>query len=139
MLVGKTKNWPQHLFEIHLHKKHFKMAVSKLHWKYRRKTCDHVQCPPHSGSRIFCYLKKFLIVLMVIVDLIYKFICTDVGVHGKSFDGGILEESFMKKKLEARTFGVPEDKSLFGQVNYTFMVKIGDVEFVLKSYENFST
>jgi len=34
-----------------------------------------IKCLNDSGSRNFCYLKKFSVVLMAIVDPDYKFIC----------------------------------------------------------------
>ncbi|CAI6355400.1 unnamed protein product [Macrosiphum euphorbiae] len=67
-----------------------------------------IKCPDNSGSRNFCYLKKFSLVLMAIVDPDYKLICVDVGGYGQNSDGGILEESAMGKRLEAGTLNVPK-------------------------------
>jgi len=78
-----------------------------------------IKCPDNSGSRNFCYLKKFSVVLMAIVDPEYKFICIDVGGYGRNSDGGILEESAMGKRLEAGTLNVPKSTPLPGQVENT--------------------
>lgn len=59
-----------------------------------------IKCPNNSGSRNFCYLKKFSVVLMAIVDYDYKFICIDIGGYGRKSDGVILEKSAMGKRLE---------------------------------------
>jgi len=93
-----------------------------------------IKSPNNSGSRNFCYLKKFSIVLMAIVDPDYKFICVDVGGYGRNSDGGILEESTMGKRLEAGTLNVPPNAPLPGQMEDTPMVLIGDEAFALKSY-----
>lgn len=93
-----------------------------------------IKCPDNSGSRNFCYLKKFSIVLMAIVDPDYKFICVDVGGYGRNSDGGILEESVMGKRLEAGTLNVPESRPLPGKLENTPMVLIGDEAFALKPY-----
>uniref|UniRef100_A0A6P7HI19 Uncharacterized protein LOC114349058 n=1 Tax=Diabrotica virgifera virgifera TaxID=50390 RepID=A0A6P7HI19_DIAVI len=75
-----------------------------------------IKCPGKTGSNHFCYLKKFSIVLMAIVDANYKFICIDVGGYGKNSDGGIFENSNMGQRFEAGLMNVPEDKNLPGQV-----------------------
>ncbi|XP_008179385.1 uncharacterized protein LOC103308193 [Acyrthosiphon pisum] len=99
-----------------------------------------IKCPNNSGSKNFCYLKKFSVVLMAIVDPDYKFICIDVYIcidvsgYGRNSDGGILEESIMGKRLEAGTLNVPEDKPLPGKVEKSPMVIIGDEAFSLKTY-----
>jgi len=93
-----------------------------------------IKCPNNSGTRNFCYLKKFSVVLMAIVDPDYKFICIDVGGYGRNSDGGILEESIMGKRLEAGMLNVPEDKPLPGKVEKSPMVIIGDEAFSLKTY-----
>lgn len=93
-----------------------------------------IKCPDNSGTRNFCYLKKFSLVLMAIVDPDYKFICVDVGGYGRNSDGGILEESVMGKRLEAGTLSVPKGVPLPGQIEDTPMVLIGDEAFALKTY-----
>jgi hypothetical protein len=42
-----------------------------------------IKCPNKTGSNHFCYLHKFSIVLLAIVDPDYKFSCIDVGAYGK--------------------------------------------------------
>ncbi|KAF0701375.1 DDE Tnp4 domain-containing protein, partial [Aphis craccivora] len=93
-----------------------------------------IKCPNNSGTRNYCYLKKFSLVLMAVVDPDYKFICIDVGRYGRNSDGGILEESVMGKRLEAGTLNVPKPVPLPGQIEDTPMVLIGDEAFALKTY-----
>jgi len=57
-----------------------------------------VKCPNKSGSRNFCYLKKFSIVLMAIVDPEYKCICVDVGGYGQNSDGGIFDQQLLSQQ-----------------------------------------
>jgi len=93
-----------------------------------------IKCPNNSGSRNFCNLKKFSVVLMAIVDIDYKFICIDVGGYGRNSDEVILEDSIIGKRLEAGMLNVPEDKPLPGKVETSPMVIIGDEAFSLKTY-----
>lgn len=54
----------------------------------------------NSGSNYWCYLHKYLIVLMAIVGPDYKSICIDIGGFAKYSDGGIFETSNMGKRFE---------------------------------------
>lgn len=57
-----------------------------------------IKCPNNSMSDYFCYLKKFSIVLLAIVDANYKFITIDIGAYGKNSDGRIFEESAIGRR-----------------------------------------
>lgn len=93
-----------------------------------------IKCPDKSGSTFFCYLKKFSIVLMAIVDAEYKFIGIDVGGYGKNSDGGIFEASNMGKRFNNGTFNTPADRPLPGQNEPTPCVLIGDEAFSLSQF-----
>lgn len=93
-----------------------------------------IKCPNNSKSRNYCYIKKFSIVLMAIVDFDYNFICVDVGGYGRNSDGGILDETAIGKRLETGTLNLPSNKPLPGQNEAIPMVLIGDEAFALKSY-----
>ncbi|CAI6359796.1 unnamed protein product [Macrosiphum euphorbiae] len=93
-----------------------------------------MKCSNNTGSRHFCYLKKFSIVLMFIVDANYKFLCVDIGGYGRNSDGGIFEWSVMGQGFENQTMNVPTDKPLKGQVHDTPYVLLGDEAFALKPY-----
>jgi len=61
-----------------------------------------IKCPNNTGSRHFCYLKIFSVVLMAIVDANYKFLCVDIGGYGRNSDGGIFEWSVMGQGSKIR-------------------------------------
>lgn len=93
-----------------------------------------IKCPPNSGSTYYCYLNKFSIVLMAIVDPEYKFIGIDVGGYGKNSDGGIFEASSMGKRFANGTFNIPKDKCFPGKHEPLPSVLIGDEAFTLSHY-----
>ena len=72
--------------------------------------------PNKTGSNHYCYLHKFSIVLLAIVDADYKFICIDVGAYEKkNSDGGIFEVSSMGQRFASGTFNLPPSRPLLGQ------------------------
>lgn len=71
-----------------------------------------IKCPKKTGSNHFCYLHKFSLVLMAIVDADYKFMCVDIGGYGKSSNGGIFEASNMGRRFETGHMNVPDAKAL---------------------------
>lgn len=93
-----------------------------------------IKCPDNTGSNYFCYLQKFSLVLLAIVDFDYKFIAIDVGGYGRNSDGGLLEESVMGHRLSHRTFHVPNTRPIPTQAVLTPCVLIGDEAFPLKEY-----
>lgn len=64
----------------------------------------------------------------------YYFLCIDVGGYGKNSDGGIFEESMMRRKLANGIFNIPNSRPLPGQNERTPCVLIGDQAFALSSY-----
>lgn len=92
-----------------------------------------IQCPGNSGSDYFCYKKFFSIVLIAIVDPLYKFLVVDVGSYGRHSDSGIFENSaFYKESIQGRSL-LP-DKPLPGSNDPVPHVLIGDEGFALKPY-----
>jgi hypothetical protein len=93
-----------------------------------------IKCPNKTGSNHFCYLHKFSIVLLAIVDPDYKFSCIDVGAYGKNSDGGIFEVSKMGQRFASGTFDLPPSRPLAGQNEATPCVLVGDEAFTLSLY-----
>lgn len=91
-----------------------------------------IKCPANSGSDYFCYLKKFSVVLLAIVDPEYKFISIDVGAYGKNSDGRIFEESALGRRLKRGTINTPRSRPFPGCQNPIPCVLIGDEAFGLQ-------
>jgi len=68
----------------------------------------NIQCPINAGSTYYNYKGNHSIVLLALVDADYKFIAIDVGAYGRNSDGGILSNSIIGKKLQSKTFNIPE-------------------------------
>ncbi len=49
--------------------------------------------PPHCGAQFFNYKHFNLIVMMALVDSIYRFLYVDVGCNGRVSDGGVFRGS----------------------------------------------
>lgn len=63
-----------------------------------------IKCPPNSGSNYFCYKQFFSVVLLAIVDPLYKFLVVDIGSYGRLSDHGIFENSsFYSEFLVGKT------------------------------------
>lgn len=115
--------------ETFLQKWNFPNAIGSIDGKHVT-----IKCPNNTGSRHFCYLKKFSVVLMAIVDADYKFVCVDIGGYGRNSDGGIFEASIMGQRFQNKTINVPVDQPLPNQQEPTPYVLLGDEAFPLKSY-----
>ncbi|XP_039276739.1 LOW QUALITY PROTEIN: uncharacterized protein LOC120349814 [Nilaparvata lugens] len=79
---------------------------------YRDGKHVRIRAPENSGSLYFNYKECYSIVLLAIVDHIYKFIAVDVGSYGKEGDSGIFEKSTMGKQIMKNEFNFPEPKNL---------------------------
>ncbi|XP_058811060.1 uncharacterized protein LOC131675953 [Topomyia yanbarensis] len=108
---------------------HFPNCIGSIDGKH-----VSIKCPNKTGSKHFCYLHKFSVVLMAIVGPDYRFICVDIGGYGKNSDGGIFEMSNMGQRFEAGMMNVPKAKPLPGQIEPCNYVLIGDEAFALKPY-----
>lgn len=73
-----------------------------------------IKCPPKSVSEFHNYKGTFSIVLFAVADSNYCFTYFDVGEAGRASDGGIFASSTLKKAIETRTLGLPEDAVLVG-------------------------
>ena len=94
-----------------------------------------IQAPPNSGSMFFNYKKSFSIVLMALVDHLYRFICIDVGAYGSNSDGGIFANCALGKALNGNLLDLPLAKFLpkapeLGPIPH---VIVGDEAFPLKT------
>jgi hypothetical protein len=72
-----------------------------------------IQAPPNSGSKLFNYKHSFSVVLLALVDSLYKFTVVDIGSYGRNRDGAIFAHSKLGKYLETH-LGISEDKQLPG-------------------------
>jgi len=115
--------------ETFLSKWNFLNAIGSIDGKHVT-----IKCPNNTGSRHFCYLKKFSVVLMAVVDADYKFVCVDIGGYGRNSDGGIFEASIMGQRFQNRTMNVPVGQPLPNQQEPTSYVLLGDEAFPLKPY-----
>jgi hypothetical protein len=70
-----------------------------------------VTCPWNTGSVNRNYKDFFSIVLMALVDAVYKFLWIDVGSDGSSNDASIYNGSELKEGLESpnNIFNLPEE------------------------------
>ncbi|XP_055499364.1 putative nuclease HARBI1 [Leucoraja erinacea] len=72
-------------------------------------------CPPRGGSNDFNYKKFHSIVLLAVVDHNYNFLYVDVGTPGSAGDGRIWKETWLGKKMEGGTAGMPDPEPLPGE------------------------
>ncbi|CAH1992783.1 unnamed protein product [Acanthoscelides obtectus] len=93
-----------------------------------------IQAPPRSGSLYFNYKKSFSVVLLAIVDAEYRFVAVDVGAYGKNSDGGIFNDSNMRRSLKNGTFGMPKDRAITANGESLPHVIVGDEAFPCKTY-----
>lgn len=71
--------------------------------------------PPGGGSNYFNYKKFHSIVLMAVVDYNYNFLYVDVGTPGSVGDVRIWKETWLGKKMEGGTAGMPDPEPLSGE------------------------
>ena len=93
-----------------------------------------MQAPAGSGSQYFNYKGSFSVVLMALVDHLYRFIAIDVGSYGRNSDGGIFSHSILGRALQERKLSVPDDKPIPGLPGAMPHVIVGDEAFPLKTY-----
>lgn len=90
--------------------------------------------PINSGSTYFNYKNCFSIVLMALVDSDYKFIYVNCGTQGRISDGGVFSATTLYKRLESKTFNLPEPTALPGDNEVMPYFMIADEAFPLRSY-----
>lgn len=69
--------------------------------------------PPHSaGSFYYNYKGHHSLVLLAVCDANYKFLYIDVGVNGRNSDGGVFQQSSLKRAMELNLLNFPTNKCL---------------------------
>ena len=81
-----------------------------------------IQCPVNGGSEFYNYKRSHSIVLLVLVDVEYKFIAIDVGSYGRNSDCSIFYKSNFGKKLERNNFSLPPATPFWKTVNLSHML-----------------
>lgn len=71
-------------------------------------------CPTRSGSVYFKYNDYYPVVLMAVVDSIYRFEYINVGSFGKDCDPSSFKQSTIWQSLLTNSLQLPEDKYLPG-------------------------
>lgn len=87
--------------------------------------------PKGSGRTHFNYKGFCSIVLLGIVDSEYKFLWADVGAPGACSDGGIWNNSTLKKRVARGRQGLPEPEPLPGHRTPVPWFFVGDAAFAL--------
>lgn len=93
-----------------------------------------IRKPKGSGSYYYNYKKFFSIVLFAVVDSNYKFIYVDAGANGSGSDGGIFNDTGLKRSLEDNTASLPPPEPLVeGQEDVPYFL-VGDDAFALSHF-----
>ncbi|XP_069582791.1 uncharacterized protein [Ranitomeya imitator] len=90
-------------------------------------TCDFPKCigavdgkhirvrkPPNSGSQFYNYKQFFSVVLLAVVDSIYRFIIVDIGAYGRTGDSRVFNLSIMGRRLCDKQLDLPPPQQLPG-------------------------
>lgn len=93
-----------------------------------------VKCPSKPGSMFYNYKNFFSIVLMAVVDAIYRFLMIDVGAYGKDSDGAVFSNSPIYQNIENGTLLLPKDQYLPNSEQFNPFVFIEDEAFPLRTY-----
>ncbi|XP_064464983.1 uncharacterized protein LOC135376409 [Ornithodoros turicata] len=91
-----------------------------------------IAAPSKSGSTYFNYKGHFSIVLMAVVDSLYRFTLIDVGAEGRQSDSGVFKASALGHHLDAGTLGMPGMMKLPQSNVIVPHVFVGDEAFQLK-------
>ena len=67
-----------------------------------------IRKPPTSGSLYHNYKVFFFIVLLVLVDVEFRFRWVDIGTEGSCSDDHIFNDSQLKEKIEDESIGFTE-------------------------------
>lgn len=68
------------------------------------------------------------------MDAHYKFTYIDVGCNGRASDGGVFDNSSLRKGLEENTIRLPPSQPLLGRDMPVPYVFVADDTFAMKSY-----
>jgi hypothetical protein len=89
-----------------------------------------LQCPINSASEYKKKKNAFSIVLFALVDANYNFMSVDVGCQGRISDSGVFTNTELYKKLETKTFCLPQPVPLNGREKSVPYFFIGDEAFL---------
>ncbi|KAH7959703.1 hypothetical protein HPB49_013128 [Dermacentor silvarum] len=92
----------------------------------------HIKRPKNSGTVYFNYKGTYSIVLLAIVDSDYKFVVVDIGAYGKQSDGGVLQQSQFRQRLEQGQLQLPRSLALPNTMQQAPCVLVGDEAFQLR-------
>lgn len=93
-----------------------------------------IKAPKDSGSVFHNYKGFFSVILLGVVDAIYKFIWADVGANGSTSDCAVFNQSELKTALESNTLGLPPPRLLPGDVTPLPFFLVGDDAFPLRQW-----
>ncbi|XP_030760310.1 uncharacterized protein LOC115885504 [Sitophilus oryzae] len=87
------------------------------------------------GSQFLNYKKYHSILLLALVDGNKRFLSVGVGQYGKVSDGNVFMNSSMGKRLASKTFRLPPDEDLGGDLlPYAEDITVADEAFPLKRF-----
>ncbi|XP_047035358.1 uncharacterized protein LOC124641345 [Helicoverpa zea] len=89
---------------------------------------------PHAGPEYFNYKGSFSIVLLALVDCDCCFFFADIGSQGRISNGGVLNQSNLKKKICDGTLNLPPSRPLPGSNTNMPYVFLGDGGFALSTH-----
>ncbi|KDR15172.1 hypothetical protein L798_11065, partial [Zootermopsis nevadensis] len=93
-----------------------------------------LKCPEKSGTQFYNYKQFFPIVLQGVCNANYKFVCVDIGWHGKQSDGGTFAASSLYISLENGSSKLPQNANL-SQTDVSLPhVLLGHGAYPLKTY-----
>lgn len=88
--------------------------------------------PKNSDSLFFNNKKDFRVVILVLIDVDYKFVAVGVGDYGKNTDGAIFRDSQLGKSLYNNEMNIPS--KLLPKSNFKFpRVIVADEAFRYKN------
>ena len=90
-----------------------------------------IKCPSNTASLYFNYKGTFLLVLLTLVDVNYKFIYVDIDAFGRNSDGGIFSNAILAKAPSANKLKLPDDTPIAGAEH------LGPMPYVMVSDEAF--
>ncbi len=69
-----------------------------------------IKAPSNTGSQFYNYKGTFSIVLLAVVDTLYRFLVIEVRGFGRSDDAGVIANSLFGLALSAGTLQLPDDQ-----------------------------
>ncbi|XP_063790017.1 uncharacterized protein LOC134944978 [Pseudophryne corroboree] len=83
----------------------------------------HIRITPPANSVSFYYNYKgyFSMVLMVVVNANYEFLCVDVGKNGRASDSGSFKNMAFYNQFTTKTLHLPSREAIKHGLNYVFV------------------